>query len=81
MVMEKPILHFSQVENDPCLAFFNDNHFIIDEKMLENKNLLIIFEVWLAQIKNGNSDFFNQKSKYFTLEYIVSEYKLLLSSC
>lgn len=79
MVIEKPILHFSQVANDPCLAFFNQNHFVINEKTLENKNVLPLFEVWIEQIKDKNDIFFSPKNKFFTLEYIVNEYKLLLS--
>ena len=79
IVLQKPILHFLQVENDPCLAFFSENDFILKKNSLKNADFISDFEVFLKKLEIEKNISSNEKSAHFTLPYIMKQYRLLLS--
>lgn len=79
IAVQKPILHFLQVENDPCLAFLNENNFILEQNSMKNIDFISNFEIFLKKQEEENYIFRNENSECFTLPYITEEYKSLLS--
>ncbi len=79
IAVQKPILHFSQVENDPCLAFLSENDFILEQNSVKNIDFTANFEIFVKKLETENTIFRNENSKYFMLPYIREQYRLLLS--
>jgi glycosyltransferase involved in cell wall biosynthesis len=79
IAVQKPILHFLQVENDPCLDFFSEDDFVVEQKMIEKETFISDFKIFLKKIETPDNSFFNEKITCFKLPYVVNQYKLLLS--